>query len=162
LTVWLVLIIAGGGNGNYIFSARDLAGVVLAVNRADGTLRWKTEIGDSVLGHVAYRDGVAVATSRTGEVFALDAADGRIRWRQSLSGEPILTGPAFTGRYVYAASKEGYLAVFDAAEGGKLLNRAYINDPAHPGERGLTISLPMVVGGALYIGSETGGLRRFE
>jgi outer membrane protein assembly factor BamB len=157
------LVLAGGGNGDYVFSAPNPAGVVLAVDRRDGAIRWQTEVGDSVLGFVAYRDGVAIATSRTGEVLALDIKDGRILWRQSIgSGTPVLTGPAFTGRYVYAASKGGYLVVLDAGKNGEIVKKGYLNDTAHPGEQGLTLSSPTVIGGRVYIGSETGGLRGFE
>lgn len=157
------VVLAGGGNGDYVFSAPNPAGVVLAVDRKDGTIRWQTEVGDSVLGFVAYRDGVAIATSRTGEVLALDIKDGRILWRRSIgSGTPVLTGPAFTGRYVYAASKDGYLVVLDAEKNGEIVKKVYLNDTAHPGEQGLTLSSPTVVGGRVYIGSETGGVRCFE
>jgi len=36
-----------------------------------------------------------------------------------------------------------------------------INTRGKPGELGLTISSPTLVGGRVYVGSETGGLRAF-
>lgn len=157
------LVLAGGGNGDFVFSNPDPAGVVIALDRKDGSLKWKVDIGDSVLGFVATKGGTAVFTSRTGEVIALSTKDGSILWRQAISsGAPALAGPAFTGRYIYATSKDGYLAVLDAQQNGKILEKHYINDEAHPGEQGLTLSSPSVVGGRVYIGSETGGLVCFE
>jgi outer membrane protein assembly factor BamB len=116
---------------------------------------------DAVLGPIAVRDGKAVCPVRNGEVVALDLKTGgepRILWRQRVSGRsPVLAGPGFTGGLVYAVSQDGYMAVLDAAD-GKVLEKHYINAEGRPGELGLTVSSPAVVGGRVYVGSETGGV----
>jgi outer membrane protein assembly factor BamB len=84
---------------------------------------------------------------------------GNELWRQRISDRaPALAGPAFTGTHVYATSSDGYLSVLDAAT-GKVLERVYINHESKPGELGLTFSSPLVSGGRVFVGSETGGLR---
>jgi outer membrane protein assembly factor BamB len=57
-------------------------------------------------------------------------------------------------------TQDGYLGVLDAAD-GKVLERHNLNGKGKPGEMGLTLSSPFIVGGRLYVGSETGGLRCF-
>jgi hypothetical protein len=72
----------------------------------------------------------------------------------------VLAGPALAGKYVYAVSSEGYLAVLHARDGA-VYERHYLNDRERPGELRLSVSSPTVAGGRLYVGSETGGLRCF-
>lgn len=156
------LVLIGCGKGDYVFAAPDPAGVVLALDRATGEIRWQQHLDDAVLGPIAAAGGKAICPVRNGEVIALDlgAAEGdRVLWRQKISEDtPVLAGPAFTGDYVYAVSQDGYLAVLDAAD-GSVLQRLYINAEDKPGEMGLSVSSPIVSGGRVYVGSETGGLQ---
>jgi len=158
------LVLVGCGNGDYVFTAKDPKGAVLAFDRATGVLRWQVEVSDAVLGPIAVRGGTAVCAVRSGEVIAIDmkASGGPcILWRRRAGGKvPVLAGPAFTGRLVYAVSQDGYLAVLDAAD-GTVLERHSINAKGKPGEMGLSLSSPFVADGRLYVGSETGGLRCF-
>ena len=161
------LVLVGCGKSDYVVQAADPDGVVMALNRRTGEVVWQAAreqgITDSVLGGIAVKDGVAICPSVNGSVIALDVKTGKKLWSQDgvseEPGTPILAGCAFTGRYVYAVSKDGYLAVLDAKEDGKVLERHWINDK--PGEQGLSISSPYVAHGKVYVGSETGGLRCF-
>jgi len=63
---------------------------------------------------------------------------------------PILCGPAFTGTHVYAASQNGWLAVFNAAN-GTILEKHYLNAADKPGELGLSFSSPWFGDGRVYI-----------
>ena len=155
------LVLIGCGNGDYVFAAANPDGAVIALDRKTGAVRWQVKMPDAVLGPIAVRDGKAICPVRNGEVVALDLKTGgepRILWRQRVSGRsPILAGPGFTGGLVYAVSQDGYMAVLDAAD-GKVLEKHYINAEGKPGELGLTVSSPAVVGGRVYVGSETGGV----
>jgi outer membrane protein assembly factor BamB len=159
------LVLLGCGNGDYVVTAADPKGAVVAFDRATGAVRWQEDVADAVLGPIAVRDGVAVCPIRNGEVVALDlrkpSGGSRLLWRQRVSGRAaVLAGCAFTGTHVYAVSNDGYLAVLDARD-GKVLERHYLNAKDRPGEMGLTLSSPFVVNGRVYVGSETGGLRCF-
>jgi outer membrane protein assembly factor BamB len=94
------------------------------------------------------------------EIVALDLkADGKEIWRQQISERsPALAGPALTGTHDYATTSDGYLSVLDATT-GEIFQRVYINHESKPGELGLTFSSPLVSGGRVFVGSETGGLR---
>jgi len=157
------LVIVGCGKGDFVFAAPDPEGLVLALDRTTGAIRWQTVLPDAVLGAIAIRDGKAIVPVRNGEVIALDLAhNGNILWR-TLLGEnaAVLAGPAFTGSHVYAMNQLGYLFVLDALT-GKVIERHYLNNPNKPGELGLSISAPFIAGGKLYVGTETGGLRAFN
>ena len=154
------LVLVGCGNGDFVFAAPDPEGMVLALDRETGNVRWSAPMPDAVLGTIAVRDGIAICTVRNGEIVALDLkSNGKELWRQRISERsPVLSGPAFTGTHVYATTSDGYLSVLDAAT-GKVLERVYINHENKPGELGLTFSSPLVSGGRVFVGSETGGLR---
>ncbi len=156
------LVVAGGGNGNFVFSDPNPAGQIIALDKATGKVRWETTIGDSGLGAISWKDGVLICGSRTGEVLALDPKDGAVLWRKNVGGKaPIVAGPAFTGKTVYISAGNGTFLVLDAENGGEVLGTHFLNDPAKVGELGLTASTPVVAGGDVYVGSETGGLIRF-
>lgn len=154
------MLLVGCGNGDYVYAAPDPEGMVLALDRKTGNVRWSVPMPDAVLGTIAVRDGIAICPVRNGEIVALDLkSDGKQLWRRRISERsPALSGPAFTGTHVYATTSDGYLSVLDAAT-GKVLERVYINHENKPGELGLTFSSPLVSGGRVFVGSETGGLR---
>ena len=160
VTLYGEVVLVGCGNGDFVFAAPDPEGMVLALDRETGNVRWAVPMPDAVLGTIAVRDGIAICPVRNGEVVSLDLkSNGKELWRQRISERsPVLSGPAFTGTHVYATTCDGYLSVLDAAT-GKVLERVYINHESKPGELGLTFSSPLVSGGRVLVGSETGGLR---
>jgi len=154
------LVLIGCGNGDYVYADPNPAGVVMALDRFTGRVRWQTSMPDAVLGAVAVNGEMVVCPVRDGHVVALHLADGTPAWPEprEVSGRaPVLAAPAFDGRFVYAVSKDGYLAILNASD-GSLVARQYLNDESRPGEMGLCISSPTVAGGRIYVGSETGGL----
>ncbi len=154
------LVLVGCGSGDFVFASDNPEGVVLALDQKTGEIRWRAEMPAAILGAIAVREGVAVCPVRNGEVIAIDLnAEGKELWRAKVHDDaPVLAGTAFTGSHVYAVSNDGYLAVIDASD-GSTLETVYLNDPARPGELGLSIGSPTVAGGRLYVGSETGGVR---
>ena len=165
VTVTEDLVLVGTGNGDYVFTAPEPEGTVLALDRATGQVRWQVALPDGVLGRIAVVGQRALVPVRNGEIVALDLAAtsaDRVLWRQRISGDrAVLAGAAFTGSYVYAVSQDGYLGVLAAGD-GRLLERHPLNAPGRPGEQGLSVSSPTVAAGRLYVGSETGGLRCFQ
>jgi len=160
VTLYEDLVLVGCGNGDFVFAAPAPEGMVLALDRKTGKVRWSVPMPDAVLGTIAVRNGIAICPVRNGEIVSLDLkSDGKELWRQRISERsPALAGPAFSGSHVYATTSDGYMSVLDAAD-GKVLERIYINHENKPGELGLTFSSPLVNGGRVYVGSETGGLR---
>ncbi|MFC7336381.1 PQQ-binding-like beta-propeller repeat protein [Haloferula chungangensis] len=152
------LVIAGGGNGDFVYRDPNPAGVVLALNASDGSEKWKTTLPDAVLGAVAAADKF-ICPVANGEVIALDPANGERLWSTAISNNaPVLGSAAVTEKSVYAVSQNGYLARLHLAD-GKEVERVYLNSTDKPGEQGLCISSPIVWNGRLFVGSETGGIR---
>ena len=154
------LVLIGCGNADYVFASGNPQGVVIALDRDSGEVRWTAAMPDTVLGAIAVRDGKAICPVRNGEVIALDVNDqGKVLWRQEVrENAPVMAAAAFTGTHVYAVTRDGYLVVLDAAD-GSVLESHYLNAKGKPGEQGLSVSSPVVVDGRLCVGSETGGLR---
>ena len=156
------LILIGCGNANYVYMSPDPKGVVVALDRATGKIRWQVDVSNSVLGAIAARGGKAVCAVLDGQIVALDTkASGKVLWRTPVRERSLLkAGPALTETHVYVLTHDGYLCVLDAAN-GVLLEQHYVNAPDQPGEMGLSTSSPLVAGGKVFVGSETGGLRCF-
>ena len=154
-------IIAGGGNGDFVFRDPNPAGVVIALDRKTGAQLWKTPMPDAVLGAVA-AGPLLLCPVANGELVALKPEDGKQVWASRISGNaPVLAAPAIAGEEVFAVSQDGYLARFELKT-GKQLEKIYINSAEKPGSQGLSISSPLVVNGRIIVGSETGGLRSYS
>jgi outer membrane protein assembly factor BamB len=152
------LVFAGGGNGDFVFRDPNPAGIVLALQAADGKPSWQAVLPDAVLGAVAASERL-ICPVASGQVVALDIATGKVVWTNSVSGNaPVLAAAAVTKSEVFAVSQNGYLGRL-RLDTGESIERIYLNATDKPGEQGLSISSPLVVGGRLFVGSETGGLR---
>ncbi len=155
------LVLVGGGNSDYVYAAPHPAGVVLALDRKSGALRWQANLPDAVLGTIAARGDKLICPVRDGRVLCLDSHDGHAVWENHISEKAaVLSGCALAGPLAYAASRDGYLGVFNS-DTGKLFDRVQLNDDGKPGHDGLCFSSPTIVGGCVFVGSETGGLRCF-
>lgn len=160
ITVVGDLVLAGAGSSDFVFASPHPQGMVVALDRNTGKERWRQAFGDSVLGAIACRDGKLICPVRTGEVVALNLKDGTVLWRQRVSSRtPVLAGPAFTGKMVYAVSADGFLAILDAQDGHVIDKKINLNDEANPGKDNRTFASPSVSGGRVYTASETGGVR---
>lgn len=58
-------------------------GDVVALNAADGSVKWHTVVGAEILSDPAVGSGVVVIKGTTGEVIALDQETGEERWKYS-------------------------------------------------------------------------------
>jgi outer membrane protein assembly factor BamB len=151
-------VLVGGGNGDFVYSAQQPAGIVMAINKHSGDLIWTTELPDSVLGSLATDGDLVLCPVANGEVHALDVQTGEARWSVSANGRsPLLAGAALTPDSVYVVSKDGYLIRLSLQDGA-VQEKHYLNNPQQPGALGLSISSPTVADGRVYVGSETGGL----
>lgn len=155
------LVLVGGGNSDYVYAAPHPAGVVLALDRKSGDVRWQANLPDAVLGTIAARGEKIICPVRDGRVLCLDSHDGHAVWQINISGKAaVLSGCALAGPLAYATSRDGYLGVIDT-DSRKLIDRVQLNADGKPGHDGLCLSSPTIVGGCVFVGSETGGLRCF-
>jgi len=157
------LVLVGCGDGDFIRSGPN--GVVMALDRKTGEVKWQTDaksIKASVLSPVAVGGNVAVVGVGNGSVVALDLQTGKALWAQQISqAAPVNAGCAVTDNHVYALSADGWLAVLDKSD-GKLIEKHFLNDKSRPGELGMTVSAPVIVDGRVYAGSETCGIHDLQ
>ncbi len=151
------LVIVGCSNCDYANIVANPVGSVLALERKTGQIRWQRPI--PVLAPMAFRNGKLICPGLGGEVTALNVKDGAPLWTRKISEtSALLAGVCFTEKWIYAASRDGFLAVLDASDGKVIDKNIRMNKEGEPGE-GFSISTPTVADARLFIGSETGGLR---
>lgn len=127
-------------------------GRLAALAAESGQVLWTREIPSHV-GLTADADDVYVVTA-SGEVAALTRRNGSERWRHDalLRREP--TAPMLYEDTVVVGDLEGYVHFFDQAD-GKTVARLRVG-------KGMLSGPPVVIGGRLYVQSESGRLAVFE
>lgn len=157
------LVIAGGGTGTIDARDPDATGAVVALDRATGREVWRMELPDAALGRIVSDGRRIFLPCANGEVIALRATDGKELWRRRISGTgSVIAAPALANGTVYAVSSNGWLARLDVDTGELLGRKIYLNSAGKPGQQVYSVSSPVVVGGQLFVGSETGGLRCYR
>jgi eukaryotic-like serine/threonine-protein kinase len=116
--------------GTIYFGSDD--GHVYAVGRIDGRQRWKRKTGGPVSSTPAIVEGVLYASSYDGRIYALDARTGALRWKVATGGERRFEAKGLHG----LQPKQQTIA-----------------DPFD-----VYLSSPVVVGGAVYVGSGDGNV----
>ncbi len=116
---------------DYWSSSPAIAGQVLYVGSRDGhvyaltldgKLKWKTDMGATIVASPAVSNGVVFEGDMAAKLFALDAETGAVRWRARAEGNAFFKGefqssPAVANGMVYIGSRDGFLYAFDAATG---------------------------------------------
>lgn len=128
---------------------------VLALDRADGSVRWRYD-GDEQYPSASAAtivDGVVYAGGgiRDGTLYALDARSGEAVWTADTGGESLQDPPAVAGGRVYITDFDGRLRSFDAASGG---DRRTLTEE---GER--VLQPPVVADGTVYAAFDGGAVR---
>ncbi len=97
------------GAEHVVFGAND--GVLYALDRKTGVLKWKQKLGDTPSSPVIARDKVVV--SADGELRLMQLADGATLWSFPVSDE--ITSPGIAGALVVVGADDGTVRAF----GGK-------------------------------------------
>jgi len=156
------LVLVGGGNSDFVFADPKPAGVILALDRKTGVVRWQAPMDDSVLNQMVASDGKLYAAVRNGSVVSLNLADGKPIWTKRVSGNtPVKAGIALQGQTLFTVSCDGYLILVNAAD-GSVIEKHPLNAKGKPGQGIYSLSTPMLAKDKLYVGSETGGLHCFQ
>jgi len=119
----------GGGGGNQLLGlapdatgavivAASAGGHVVAVNTANGRIKWQRHLDVRASGGPAIGSGVVVVGTRAGNVIALDASDGHTLWKHYVSS-PVIVAPAIGGGQVIVNTLAGDLVALDARTGSE-------------------------------------------
>lgn len=143
-------------DGATIYAA-DVDGVVMAMDRYDGKVRWKKKLKRPISGGVAAQYGVVVVGTLKGEVIALDSASGDERWTAKVNSE-VLSAPATNGNVVVVQTGADSIFGFDIVTGKQLWR--YDNYPAILTLRGT--SAPVITNNLAVFGLSTGHVVALE
>jgi outer membrane protein assembly factor BamB len=133
-------------------------GVLVALNAADGKLRWKAEVGGDFSASPAVDDrAVYSATRYTGEqekqthgtLRAISKTTGVTLWMRTLPA-PLAGGLAVAGTGLFAASTDGHAYAFDKQTGLVIWSNQYGEEFS---------AQPIIAGNSVYVGSNSGMMR---
>ena len=103
--------------GNTLYAA-DVTGVVMALDRMNGDVKWKKDLELPVSGAVGAGYGLVLLGTLQGEVVALDASSGEEKWRSRVTSE-VLAPPATNGDVVVVQTQDDRLIGLDADTGNQ-------------------------------------------
>lgn len=124
------------------------AGVVLALDAADGSERWRADVGAAIRTGLSVEAGSVYAQDEAGAVHALDVADGSERWTGSASRPDggatpsVVEAGLFESGTVIVGGESGLHAL--SARDGSERWRVVTGDP---------VATPTVAGGTVYVGA---------
>ena len=104
-------------DGDTIYAA-DVTGVVMALDRSNGDVKWKKDLELPVSGAVGVGYGLLTVGTIKGEIVALDAINGEEKWRARVTSE-VLAPPATNGDIVVVQTQDDRLIAFDASTGSQ-------------------------------------------
>jgi outer membrane protein assembly factor BamB len=125
-------------------------GEIVAVNLADGSVKWRKDVPGGVVAPVAVAAGkVAIYTASDGNVYAVDAHTGDKKW--TFNGKaPFFAGVAIAGDRVYAANLNGVVFALNLADGKQAWRLDVGKEAKAPGN---VYGSPIVHGGKVYVGT---------
>ncbi|MEX2116409.1 MAG: PQQ-binding-like beta-propeller repeat protein [Bacteroidota bacterium] len=118
-------------------------GHVYGVDRASGSLLWKTDAGASVFASPIIASDLVIVGTINGIIVALDAATGTLRWSYA-TGSRIYSAAAGERNVIYAGSANGVLHALDSGTGAlvwKFEAKSVIG------------SAPLVASGLIFVGA---------
>ncbi len=102
-------------DGATVYAASE-DGTIVAVDTANGSVRWRQRLSLSITGGVGAGNGVVMVGTEDAEVVVLNQSDGEIRWRTTVSSE-VLSAPQTNGNVVVAQTVDDKLVALDFESG---------------------------------------------
>ncbi|KTD35590.1 PQQ (pyrrolo quinoline) WD40-like repeat, enzyme repeat domain protein [Legionella moravica] len=142
--------------GDLVYTA-DTSGIVQAVNKKDGQVKWSTQLNHGILSGPTVADGFVVVSTNASTLALLNQADGKEVWQTKVSGE-ILSPVALSHQKIVAKTIDGKVFAFDAINGKQLWS-------AEHGSPSLVLkasSSPIIMDNLVLIGFSDGKLDALE
>lgn len=146
----LVLALTPAMDGGTIYAA-NASGLVMAISRADGAVRWKSDLDAGIVSAVGAGSDMVVVSTADGGIHALHAASGEIRWRAQASSE-VLAAAAIDSGVVVVQGVDSRVQAFDADTGA--LRWSYSASQAVLSLRGN--AAPVMREGVVYVAFDNG------
>lgn len=142
--------------GAIIYSA-DASGLIQAVNKKDGKIKWTTQLKHGIVSGPTVADGFIAVGTNASTVALLNQVDGKELWQNKVSGE-VLSPPALSHQKVVAKTIDGKVFAFDAVNGKQL----WFADHGSPSLVLKASSSPIIVDNLVLIGFSDGKLDALE
>lgn len=115
---------AGVGSNGQLAVVVTASGEVVALDAANGSVRWRTPVGAEVLAPPAVGDAIVVVRASDSRLIGLDAATGARRWVFQRATPPLslrsFAGVTLEGNAVLAGYPGGKLVAVSLANGGQV------------------------------------------
>jgi len=91
-------------------------GEVVAVQLADGAVKWRRDLPGGIVSSIAVHSGLAIFTATDGRVRGWDVATGQEKWSYDAKS-PMFAPPAVAGDRVYVGDLNGIVHAIKLADG---------------------------------------------
>jgi len=132
--------------------AGTMDGLIYALDRHNGKVRWQVSTGGAIWGSPVLRQGRLYVGSDDGNLYALAAADGHLLWQHSL-GSAVRGSPSIVGSLIVAGTEAGKLTALRLGA-TKERDRLAWSFSAGSAIR----AAPVVVGQAIIIGTRASSI----
>lgn len=138
--------------GHIIYTA-DTNGLVQAVNKNDGKVRWSTQLKHGIVSGPTVAEGHIAIGTNAWTVALLNQSDGKEVWQNKVSSE-VLAPPALSHKKVIAKTIDGKVFAFDVTSGKQL----WVAEHGSPNLVLKASSSPIIVDNLVLIGFSDGKL----
>lgn len=142
--------------GDIIYTA-DASGLVQAVSKKDGQIKWSTSLKNNIVSAPTVADGYLVVGTNASTLVLLNQSDGKEIWQNKVSAE-VLAPPALSHQKVIAKTIDGKVYAIDAVNGKQL----WVADHGAPSLVLKASSSPIIVDNLVLVGFSDGKLDALE
>ncbi|HAT1772286.1 TPA: outer membrane protein assembly factor BamB [Legionella pneumophila] len=142
--------------GDIIYTA-DASGLVQAVSKKDGQIKWSTSLKNNIVSGPTVAGGYLVVGTNASTLVLLNQSDGKEIWQNKVSAE-VLAPPALSHQKVIAKTIDGKVYAIDAVNGKQL----WVADHGAPSLVLKASSSPIIVDNLVLVGFSDGKLDAFE
>jgi outer membrane protein assembly factor BamB len=144
-----VVVVGGSTIGYDTKVLKGATGEVVALNLADGKVKWRKTVKGGIVSCIALAGDTALATATDGQIRAFDLAKGLRRWVYD-GKTHFFAPPAVAGGVVYAGDLKGVIHAVKLADGKP---KWTLDLGASPEVKapGMVYAGPVVQGGRLYV-----------
>jgi outer membrane protein assembly factor BamB len=129
----------------------DASGVVHALYKRDGRIKWTTQLKHDLVSGPTLANGYVAVTTSNSSLILLNQTNGKKIWQNKVSGE-ILSPPAITRNKVIAKTIDGRVYAFNVADGKQL----WVSEHGSPSLVLKASSSPVILGNLILIGFSDG------
>ncbi|MBI2786555.1 MAG: outer membrane protein assembly factor BamB [Legionella longbeachae] len=138
---------------NGIIYTADASGLVQAVKKNNGEIKWSTPLNHGLVSGPAVANGYIVVGTNNSSLVVLNQTDGKKLWQTKISGE-VLSPPAISGKKVIIKTIDGRVYAFNLVNGKQL----WMMEHGSPSLVLKASSSPIILGNLVLIGFSDGKL----